>query len=651
MSTITGGDHTGVETASLLAQITDLRDALEAIRRGGVDAVITGEPGAEQVYTLSSADRPYRLIIEQMNEGALTVSPSGVILYANPRLGQMLGRGTSSLVGTDIAELVVHADQQLLTGLLQVSVNGCYRVEVRLKSTDGALHVLLAASCLDLEGTTVICLVVTDLTVQKQVEGNLRESESRLAQFLDAVPVGITIADQQGRPHYTNREAHRLLGSNPDPASIDGRSNSAPVSAGHFGYRAGTSGPYPSAELPQPRALAGEATHIDDLTIETPAGVAVPVEAWGTPVRGLDGIVEYGITALVDISERQRTQQVIAEQAAMLDLAHDAVIVSDADGRITYWNRGAERTYGYSREHALGAVVHDLLRTRLTESWDVITARLASDGQWESEVEQTTADGRTAVVATRWAYHWSIDGSLLGIMEINRDVTARRAAEAEVARRTVEQQELLDELASTEARERVILAEAVHDDPLQLVVAALLRIDDLQLRIRLPPAEGAALDHIATLLEQSVDRLRKLIVAMTPLDVSDGLGVALHGLASGIFVGTATSVDVKGPTHVHLSVQATTAAYRIMREALVNARKHAGATHVVLTLHEDPEGVLLTLTDDGAGTDSLESGPGHLGIATMRARAQADGADLTIDSRPGAGTRVSLRIPAGPAPG
>jgi PAS domain S-box-containing protein len=337
---------------------------------------------------------------------------------------------------------------------------------------------------------------------------------------------------------------------------------------------------------------------------------------------------------------------VIAEQAAMLDLAHDAVIVSDADGRITYWNRGAERTYGYSREHALGAVVHDLLHTRLTESWDVITARLASDGQWESEVEQTTADGRTAVVATRWAYHWGIDGALLGIMEINRDVTARRTAEAEVARRTVEQQELLDELASTEARERIILAEAVHDDPLQLVVAALLRIDDLQLRIRLPPAEGAALDHIATLLEQSVDRLRKLIVAMTPLDVSDGLGVALHGLASGIFVGTATAVDVRGPTHVHLSLQATTAAYRIMREALVNARKHAGAAHVVLTLQEDADSVVLTLTDDGAGADSLESGPGHLGIATMRARAQADGADLTIDSRLGAGTRVSLRIPA-----
>jgi len=191
----------------------------------------------------------------------------------------------------------------------------------------------------------------------------------------------------------------------------------------------------------------------------------------------------------------------------------------------------------------------------------------------------------------------------------------------------------------------------VHDDPLQLVVAALLRIDDLQLRIQLPAADGAALDHITTLLEQAVDRLRKLIVAMTPLDVTDGLGVALLGLASGIFVGTPTTVAVTGPTHVHLSVQATTAAYRIMREALVNARKHACASHVVLAVREEPDSVYLTLTDDGVGARSLNAGPGHLGIMAMRARAQADGADLSIDSRPGQGTRVVLRMPTAPPAG
>ena len=135
---------------------------------------------------------------------------------------------------------------------------------------------------------------------------------------------------------------------------------------------------------------------------------------------------------------------------------------------------------------------------------------------------------------------------------------------------------------------------------------------------------------------------------MTPLDVSDGLGVALLGLASGIFVGTPTSVAVTGPTHVHLSVQATTAAYRIMREALVNARKHACASQVVLAVREEPECVVPDAHRRRGRARSLDAGPGHLGIMAMRARAQADGADLCIDSRPGQGTRVVLRMPTAP---
>ena len=348
------------ENRALRNQIIDLRDVLESIRLGRVDAVISGEPGAEQVYTLSSADRPYRLIIEQMNEGAATVSPRGVILYANPRLGQMLGCRSSGLVGTALADLLVGSDRPLFAALLAVAVVKRSRVEVHLVGPDGPLPVVLAASCLDMEGTTVICLVVTDMTAQKQVEDTLRDSESRLSQFLDAVPVGIMIADRDGRPHYTNREAYRLLGS--VPAAGD----ETPASATYFGYQAGAVTPYPEDRLPQPRALAGEATHIDDLNIRTADGSVIPVEAWGTPVLGTHHNVEYGITAMVDISERQQAQQVIQEQAAMLDLAHDAVIVSNEAGRITYWNRGAETTYGYSRDRAIGAVVHDLLQIRLT---------------------------------------------------------------------------------------------------------------------------------------------------------------------------------------------------------------------------------------------------------------------------------------------
>ena len=81
------------------AQLREAQETIEAIRGGGIDSLMIGAPGQEQVYSLESADRPYRLIVEAMSEGAATISPRGVILNANPRLTTMTGRSASELVG------------------------------------------------------------------------------------------------------------------------------------------------------------------------------------------------------------------------------------------------------------------------------------------------------------------------------------------------------------------------------------------------------------------------------------------------------------------------------------------------------------------------------------------------------------------------
>ncbi len=74
------------------AQLREAHETIEAMRSGGVDSLLIGPPGEQQVYSLESADRPYRLIVEAMNEGAATVTPRGTILNANPRLAAMTGR-------------------------------------------------------------------------------------------------------------------------------------------------------------------------------------------------------------------------------------------------------------------------------------------------------------------------------------------------------------------------------------------------------------------------------------------------------------------------------------------------------------------------------------------------------------------------------
>lgn len=217
----------------------------------------------------------------------------------------------------------------------------------------------------------------------------------------------------------------------------------------------------------------------------------------------------------------------------------------------------------------------------------------------------------------------------------------RQAIAGRLLQLTSEQRELLDQLSEVEERERVLLAEAIHDDPMQLVIAVAMRLETLGMRSN---AFGAEFEELVGLLESAVERLRTLITALSPPDLAGGLGHALRRLAEGIFIGTATQVHSTSTGLAGLSAKSTETAFRIFREALVNARKHARATHVDLTVRQQGNRVVITLSDDGVGTDSFDAGPGHLGMLTMRARAATEGGALSVRSTPGRGTTVTLSM-------
>jgi PAS domain S-box-containing protein len=219
----------------------------------------------------------------------------------------------------------------------------------------------------------------------------------------------------------------------------------------------------------------------------------------------------------------------------------------------------------------------------------------------------------------------------------------RQAITGRLLQLTTEQRELLDQLSEVEERERVLLAEAIHDDPMQLVIAVAMRLEIMGLKSN---AFGDEIGELVDLLESAVERLRTLITALSPPDLAGGLGPALRRLAEGIFIGTPTQVHSTSTALVALSPEHTDAAFRIFREALVNARKHAQATNVDLTVRQEDSRVVITLSDDGVGTDSFDAGPGHLGMMTMRARAATAGGLLSVRSRPGQGTTVTLTITA-----
>ena len=130
-----------------------------------------------------------------------------------------------------------------------------------------------------------------------------------------------------------------------------------------------------------------------------------------------------------DDSERRKSEQEIAKQAALLDAAHDSIIVRDLDNRITFWNRGAEQKYGWSREEALGKITHTLLKTKPRLPFVEIESELHEQRYWEGELVHTTKAGQEITVASRWVLQCDAHGNATSIFEINNDITVRKEAE------------------------------------------------------------------------------------------------------------------------------------------------------------------------------------------------------------------------------
>jgi PAS domain S-box-containing protein len=141
----------------------------------------------------------------------------------------------------------------------------------------------------------------------------LRASESQLAQFLEAVPVGIGIVDAAGRPHYANRQAIQLLGKGIDPAATPNQ-----FAELYQIYVAETDQTYPTEEMPIIRALNGEQTRNDDMEIHQ-SNAIIPLEVWGTPVYDEQGNVAYAIVAFQDISQRKQAEHLLASYNRTLE--------------------------------------------------------------------------------------------------------------------------------------------------------------------------------------------------------------------------------------------------------------------------------------------------------------------------------------------
>jgi PAS domain S-box-containing protein len=167
----------------LEARLEECEETLGAIRRGEIDALVVNDGNGEhRVYTLESADRPYRVLIEQMQEGAFTLGGDGIVIYCNRRLAEMLNLPHEQLIGRTLQPFILPDDATGFQALLSEAARTGIRQELTLQTADGrAVPAYVSLSLLDESDTALLCGVLTDLTAQKFHLRELTDANARLS--------------------------------------------------------------------------------------------------------------------------------------------------------------------------------------------------------------------------------------------------------------------------------------------------------------------------------------------------------------------------------------------------------------------------------------------------------------------------------------
>ena len=343
----------------------------------------------------------------------------------------------------------------------------------------------------------------------------------------------------------------------------------------------------------------------------------------------------------------KQSAQEVATQAELLDLSHDAAYISDLENKITYWNRGAERLYGWTKDEAIGRDASELLQTEFPVSYQDVISSLSRRGVWEGELEQTTRYGYRMTVSSRWTYRRDAEGTPIGWLEVNSDLTLQKQAQ-EAARR------LSARILQVQDLERRKLARDLHDSLGQYLASVKINIHSSMRNLN-SESSRKLLAECTEMIEQCLSETRTISYLLhPPLLDETGLGSAIRWYVEGFAQRSGIDVSVLMPESVpRFSKEIETAMFRILQESLTNAHRHAKTDRVRISLEIGPHTVALAVKDFGCGI-ALErlrlfrernEGVG-VGLGGMRERARELGGSLSIaPGEDNVGTTVSVEIP------
>ncbi len=410
--------------------------ALKAVQAGAQDYLVKGRMGDEVLQrsiryaierrraerTLAESEERYRLLIERSPDAYL-VHCDGEVVFANAaslklfgaaHVDQLLGRSFLTTVSPEFHEIICKRAQN---GQTNGSNPPTEILGTRLNGTPVAVQG--TSSPFTHDGKPAVQVVLHDITERKLSEEATRVSVQRFELFMDNLPGYAWIKDHACRYVYANKACRQV--------AFPGRE--------WFGKADDELWPPEIAaplRLNDEEIIATEAP-LQSIEIIGQSGDKRAILSSKFPILNGNGEVAFVCGIGIDITERRQAEERVREQADIINLAPDAIVVRDLQGQIQFWNQGAERLYGWTALEVDGRNVNDIYNDQLGP-FHAASVALEKKGKWSGELQQRCKDGSTVTVDARWTLVRDEKGEPKSVLSINTDITERKDLEARFLR-------------------------------------------------------------------------------------------------------------------------------------------------------------------------------------------------------------------------
>jgi PAS domain S-box-containing protein len=623
---------------------------------------------------LRASETRYRAVIEQATDGIyLLDADTRRVVESNPSYQRMLGYASDELLGMEVYDFVAHPRENVDATIgrtleLRRRVVG----ERKYRRKDGLLlDVEVGVSVISLDGRDVICTIVRDVTERKKNEEALRQSERLYRTVIEQATENICLVDVETRRIVESNSAFRAaLGY----AEEELRGLTLYDVVAHDRE---------SVDRNVRRTLEEGRSSIGQRKYRRKDGSLLEVEASGSII--LRNGRETICVVAHDVTERARAQRLLEERVATLSriaanlafdlpaedtlnvLAESAVNASTAiacgvvlvdkqdESLHLFGSYGLPEGYtaGLQTSYRSGApspslqafrtrepvLVRDLRRYLLEDPHYAPIHRFVREVPWDITYSLPLVSRYRTVGAIFFCY--------LPEQEPGEDEQVFLRAVADQTAVALENARLFSEARGKAAlEERQRLARELHDSVSQALYGIALGAKTARKLVdQNPQLVADPLDYVLSLAEAGLAEMRALIFELRPESLeTEGLVAALEKQAAALRARHEVEVETVLCDEPGASLEAKEAIYRIAQEALHNTVKHARAGKVRVTMDCEPGWIDLVVSDDGVGFEAEAEFPGHLGLRSMRERAQRLNGTLNVEATPGSGTTIHAHI-------